>query len=64
MNQRTADKSAINRRSALKLGLGALCLFLPSTAMAATSAVGKRTISFDNLHTGEKLKTVYWTDGL
>jgi uncharacterized protein YcbK (DUF882 family) len=63
MNQRTADKSAIDRRSALRLGLGALCLFLPSTAMAATSAVGKRTISFANLHTGEKLRTIYWANG-
>jgi uncharacterized protein YcbK (DUF882 family) len=63
MNQRSADKANIDRRCALRLGLGALCLFLPSTAMAATNAIGKRSLSFANLHTGEKLKTTYWVNG-
>lgn len=63
MNQRTISKTILDRRSALKFGLGALCVFLPSTAMAATTVVSKRTISFSNLHTGENLKTTYWANG-
>jgi len=63
MNQRTHGKTTIDRRSALRLGLGALCLFLPSAAMATTTAISRRTISLANLHTGEKLKTTYWANG-
>lgn len=63
MNQRTVNKTIIDRRSALRLGLGALCVFLPSTAMATTAASSKRTISLANLHTGENLKTIYWANG-
>lgn len=63
MNQRTAKKTIIDRRSALRLGLGALCVFLPSNVMAATNAASKKTISLANLHTGEELRTTYWANG-
>lgn len=62
MNQRTSS-SSIDRRSALRLGLGALSIFLPSTALAAVNATGRRAVSLANLHTGEKLKSTYWADG-
>lgn len=49
----------INRRSFLKLG--ALSLFaLPRLAAASGTP---RSLSFFNLHTTERLKTVYWADG-
>ena len=63
MNQRTVGKTTIDRRAALRLGLGALCLFLPSASLAATNTGGKRSISLANLHTGENLKSTYWVNG-
>lgn len=41
-------------------GLGA-ALVAPAPALAALGDV--RTIAFDNMHTGEKLKRDYWADG-
>ncbi len=32
-------------------------------ARAALSTMPPRSVSFENLHTGEELKTVYWADG-
>jgi uncharacterized protein YcbK (DUF882 family) len=63
MNQRTVGNATIDRRAALRLGLGALFLFLPSASMAATITGGKRSISLANLHTGENLKSTYWANG-
>src|SRR5262245_21445993 len=63
MNQRTVEKSNIDRRSALRFGLGALCIFLPSVSQAATITGGKRSISLANLHTGENLRSTYWENG-
>jgi uncharacterized protein YcbK (DUF882 family) len=36
-------------------------LFIPSVAKA--NSAGARRLSFDNLHTGEKLTVEYWIDG-
>jgi len=56
----------INRRSFLKLGVFAAVAY-PAIASAASSSAfvnaGSRTLSFLNLHTGEKLKSVYWEGG-
>ncbi len=62
---------AVSRRSFLKFGGAAALTLSPVTALAnasrsATSdkAVrGERALRFDNLHTGEKLKAVYWRNG-
>jgi uncharacterized protein YcbK (DUF882 family) len=58
----------VDRRSFLKWSAaGALSLASPSFAAPAASstfaALRERALSFDHLHTGEKLKTVYWADG-
>lgn len=53
-----------NRRWILKAALGA-CAALgiaPALAQAAALAPARR-LSFDNLHTGERLSAVYWADG-
>lgn len=53
-----------NRRWLLKVALGA-CTALgvtPALARAAVQAPVRR-LSFDNLHTGERLTAVYWADG-
>jgi uncharacterized protein YcbK (DUF882 family) len=53
------------RRSLLKLGLGAAgaALATPRFAFAAANGPEMRSISLDNLHTGEKLRAVYWEQG-
>ena len=61
-----------SRRSFLKFGAIAALTLPPSTTLAnalRTTPPENRTIKverhlkFDNLHTGEKLKTVYWQNG-
>ncbi len=49
----------LGRRSFLK-GAG-VSLFIPSPVKANSG--GARRLSFDNLHTGEKLTVEYWIDG-
>lgn len=48
------------RRRDVLFGAGA-ALALPARAMASLG--DRRTISLDNLHTGEKLNVTYWADG-
>lgn len=54
----------MNRRAFLKLSVGA------SAALAATPVLAKvaprqdeRVLAFYNMHTGERVTTVYWADG-
>ncbi len=63
----TTLKSGIDRRSFLKLGLActaSLALPLPCYAQLNRLATREKTLSFYNIHTGEKLdKVVFWADG-
>lgn len=64
----TLDRSATSRRSFLKLGAVAALAVSPvaafaDAALAALPKTGERWLKFDNLHTGEKLRTVYWQNG-
>ena len=54
-----------DRRTVLKLGVGMMAAGGAALAglSPAKAAVGERSLSFYNLHTGELLKTVYWADG-
>lgn len=53
----------ISRRQLLKgLGASALLMALPSEAWAMLTQ-STRNLSFNNLHTGEKLDITYWADG-
>ena len=54
-----------DRRRFLSLGAGALaCAATVRPALARSAALTpERSLAFHNLHTGESLKTVYWTDG-
>lgn len=63
---------AIRRRDVLKLGaIGALALAAASPALAEglrlrrslRAAAPERALRFYNLHTDERLRTVYWADG-
>ena len=51
-----------SRRRFLKLGLAAIT----SAAVwpAEARLIDRRRLSFENLHTGERLDTVYWTNGV
>ena len=55
-------KHTISRRKFLKFGMLAATLPLPAFASRGLSA-GERRLSFDNLHTGEKLDLPYWIEG-
>ncbi|MFZ5789238.1 MAG: DUF882 domain-containing protein [Pseudomonadota bacterium] len=68
MTKPDAGGRAISRRRFFSLGAGAALAALPALAMphparAGIIAAGERKLSFDNLHTGESLKTVYWESG-
>jgi len=56
----------VSRRGFLTAGLVATAVcFLPLEAVAAVSKVfsSERALAFDNLHTGEKMKAIYWQQG-
>ncbi len=60
------SRQGISRRAFLTAGLAATAAcFLPFKAFAAASKVffAERSLSFHNTHTGESIKTVYWTRG-
>ena len=50
----------LSRRRALGLGLAAGLSALPGFALAARE---ERSLGLVNLHTGERLETVFWADG-
>lgn len=51
------------RRRFLQVGLGATASLAMPNAFANIVKEQDRTISFLNLHTGEKLKATYWAEG-
>ncbi len=54
-----------SRRRLLKFGLLAAASYLtPSLAQAAPQTATERMLAFHNLHTGERLQTVYWQNGV
>lgn len=54
---------AIGRRRFLGMAGAAAAMGLAWPAEAARRVVRPRVLAFQNLHTGEQLKTVYWADG-
>src|SRR5690349_13509246 len=68
MTKPAGRRSTVSRRHFLARGSAGVALALPALAMphianAATLAANQRKLAFDNLHTGETLKTVYWEGG-
>ena len=56
----------ISRRGFLAAGLAATALcFLPGEGLASVSKAFsfERALSLDNIHTGEKMRTIYWQEG-
>jgi len=65
-SQPAISHNGISRRVFLAAGMAAtVACFLPFKAVAAVSKVffAERALSFYNTHTGESMKTVYWTQG-
>ena len=65
-SQPAISHNGISRRVFLAAGMAAtVACFLPFKAVAAVSKVffTERALSFYNTHTGESMKTVYWTQG-
>lgn len=56
--------STILGRRRFLIGAGAAFVAVPfSPALASLEQAGARTLSLDNIHTGEKLKIDYWVEG-
>jgi len=51
------------RRNILRAGTAAIIAGVASPAIAKIATADARTLSFDNLHTGEKLSVDYWVEG-
>ena len=55
------------RRNFLQMGLTAMACAAATPALAlpslSTGATGARSMAFHNLHTDERLRITYWTDG-
>jgi uncharacterized protein YcbK (DUF882 family) len=54
--------ATIERRKVLRLGLAGVCALAGGPSFAATS--GSRSLSFENLHTGEQASIPYWENGV
>ncbi len=55
---------SLNRRRALKVGAAAALTAVPLPVLAHNPRPGdERALSFYNLHTGERLREVYWARG-
>lgn len=51
------------RRHLLRAGLGACALLAIPSAYASQARANEKHLSLLNLHTGERIKTVYWEQG-
>jgi len=55
----------MSRRKFLKLGvIAAAAAALPETVFARVPSPSERALSFYNIHTGESLRTAYWSQGV
>lgn len=55
--------AGIARRRLLGMAGAAAAMSFAAPALAARRLVRPRALAFENLHTGERLSTVYWADG-
>jgi uncharacterized protein YcbK (DUF882 family) len=63
MTKRGSEFPGADRRRVLALGAGGLAWLGAGPALGALRPRGERVLGFDNLHTGETLRAVYWADG-
>lgn len=58
-----SDRVVLSRRRVLQAGIGATLGSFVSPVAQAVVLPSTRLLSFENLHTGERLQTTYWADG-
>lgn len=64
MTLRRHERIDLHRRTVLRLGAAAALTAVSAPALAhSLPAASERRLSFYNLHTGERLSTVYWARG-
>jgi uncharacterized protein YcbK (DUF882 family) len=63
MNQKDFPSKCWPRRRFLAAGAAGALTLSPMSALARRSGGGERSLSFVNLHTTERIETVYWADG-
>lgn len=64
MGKDAGTQGGITRRALFRTGVGLLAAGLvTSPAEAAKRVKRERTLAFEHLHTGEKLRRVYWAEG-
>jgi uncharacterized protein YcbK (DUF882 family) len=63
ISKRLAE-NGIGRRSVLRYGLAGLAGITANPAIAALESVRERKLALHNLHTGETIRTTFWTDGM
>jgi uncharacterized protein YcbK (DUF882 family) len=65
MEQPSLANHDADRRRLLRWGLAAaVAAVVPVPAWAGSLGTGKRRLSFANLHTGENLTAIYWSNGV
>ena len=55
---------AVARRTLLAAAFGSAATSVAAPALARVIGKFERSLSFESLHTGERLKTIYWANGV
>jgi len=63
LGRQSSQAGVIARRDFLVLGAAAAVTLVAPPAFAKASTPQERSLSFSNLHTGEKVSSVYWVEG-
>ncbi|MGH6933324.1 MAG: DUF882 domain-containing protein [Dongiaceae bacterium] len=63
MNRQEVSDFKLHRRHFLGLALGMACALGSLPAMATNLGSARRTLTFRDTHTNEKLKAIYWENG-
>lgn len=61
---RPLSKSVTGRRHFLKTGIGICTILSMPSVYARNLNVGERQLAFLNLHTGERIRSTYWAEGI
>ena len=57
------SKLGVDRRHFFKAGIGVCAMLALPSVCARTMNIGDKQLAFLNLHTGERIRSTYWTEG-